>query len=76
MSAASLSKSYAALLGVGGYMKGKSAWEEAKAGLGRVLASERKEGGGEGGDGEVGGAEKSGFGAKMIEKLKTGEAKA
>jgi len=42
MSAASVSKSYAALLGVQGYMKGMSAFKEAMAGLGRVVVSIRR----------------------------------
>lgn len=72
MSAASVSKSYAALVGVEGYMKGKSALKEAKAGLGRVLVPEKKEEGGDGEDGKTEGLEKGGIGTKMLEKLKIG----
>ncbi len=57
-------------------MKGKSALKEAKAGLGRVLTPEEEEEGGDGGDGKARALEKSGLGAKVIEKLKIGEAKA
>jgi hypothetical protein len=74
VSATSVSKSYAALVGVEGYMKGKSALKEAKTGLGRVLVPEKGEGC-DGGDGKAGAMEKSGFGAKMMEKLKIGEAR-
>jgi len=55
-------------------MEGKSALKEAKAGLGRVLVPEKREVC-DGGDGKAGGLEKSGFGAKMMEKLKIGEAR-
>jgi len=75
VSAMSVSKSYAALMGVEGFMKGKSALKEAKAGLGRVLTPEKEEEGGDGGDGKAGATEKSGLGAKVIEKLKIGEAR-
>ena len=44
MSAASISKSYAALVGIEGYMKGKSALKEAKVGLERVFSGDGNEG--------------------------------
>jgi len=74
VSATSVSKSYAALVGVEGYVKGRSALQEARAGLGRVLTPEKEEGG-DGGNGKAGALERSGLGAKVIEKLKIGEAR-
>ena len=78
MSATSVSKSYAALVGIEGYMKGKSALKEAKTGFHRALHGDEKEdeGGGEGRDHKAVGVEtrKSGL-EGLMEKLHVGNTK-
>ncbi|KAL8831664.1 MAG: hypothetical protein Q9191_000742 [Dirinaria sp. TL-2023a] len=74
MSATSVSKSYAALVGIEGYMKGKSALKETKANLSRIMSPEKHHGGDhhdnkekEGKDG--GNREHEGFAKRLTGKL-------